>query len=122
MEGIIRPSESPYASLIVLVRKGGKIRMYIDYPAVNKVIERDRFPLPLLEDCLEYFSGKKYFTILDMKKGFHQALMHKDSLPITAFVTPRMNMGMNTRYTICCNTSQPTVCSKPWRLNLLEAE
>lgn len=83
-EGIIQPSNSPYASPIVLVRKNGKLRMCVDYRPVNKMTVRDNFPLPLIEDCLEYFSGKKYFSTLDLKNGFHQVPMHKDSVPITS--------------------------------------
>lgn len=87
-EGIIQPSESPYASPIVLVRKNGKLRMCVDYRGLNKLTVRDNFPLPLIEDCLEYFSGKKYFTTLDLKSDFHQVPMHPESVPLTSFVTP----------------------------------
>lgn len=87
--GVIRPSESPYSSAIVLVKKkNGKIRMCIDYRAINKLTIRDNFPLPLIEDCLEYFAQKKYFSTLDLKDGFHHIEMHKDSVKFTAFVTP----------------------------------
>lgn len=87
-EGIIQPSELPYASPIVLVRKNGKLRMCVDYRGINKLTIRDNFPLPLIEDCLEYFSGKKYFSTLDLKSGFHQVPMRPDSVPVTSFVTP----------------------------------
>ena len=59
---IIRPSDSPYASAIVLVKKkNGKMRMCIDYRGLNKITVRDNYPLPLIEDCLEYMGGRRYF-------------------------------------------------------------
>lgn len=62
--------------------------MCVDYRALNKLTLRDHFPLPLIEDCLEYLGDKKYFIVLDLKNGFHQVPMHPDSVPLTAFVTP----------------------------------
>lgn len=62
--------------------------MCVDYRALNKITVKDRFPLPVIEDCLEYLSGKKYFTTLDLKDGFHQVPMDEASIPLTAFVTP----------------------------------
>lgn len=86
---IIRPSNSPFASPIVLVKKKtGELRMCIDYRALNKVTVRNNFPLPLIEDCLEYLDAKKCFSILDLKNGFHQVAMDTESIPYTSFVTP----------------------------------
>lgn len=88
-EGIVRPSSSPYASAIVLVRKkSGKIRMCIDYRALNKITVRDNYPLPLIDDCIEFLENKKYFSILDLKSGFHQVQMSPESIAYTSFVTP----------------------------------
>lgn len=87
--GTIRPSNSPFASPIVLVpKKSGEIRMCVDYRALNKMTYRDNFPLPLIEDCLEYLEGKTCFSIVDLKSGFHQVEMAEDSIKYTSFVTP----------------------------------
>lgn len=86
---IIRPSESPYASPIVLMKKkNGTTRMCVDYRALNKTTIRDNFPLPLIEDCLGYLNGKQYFSLLDLKSGFHHVRMADDSIKYTSFVTP----------------------------------
>lgn len=86
---IIRPSTSPYASALVLVRKkSGEIRKCVDYRPLNKITVRDNHPLPLISDCLDHLGGKKYFTLLDLKSGFHQIHMHPDSMKYTSFVTP----------------------------------
>lgn len=88
-EGVIRPSESPYASPIVLVKKkNGTIRMCIDYRALNNLTVRDNYPLPLIEDCLDYLNNKQFFSLLDLKSGFHQIPIDDKSIKYTAFVTP----------------------------------
>lgn len=86
---IIRPSNSPYAFPIVLPsKKDGTKRMCVDYKSLNKIMVRSSFPLPLIDDCLERMEGKRYFTILDLKNGFHQVKMAEDSVQYTAFVVP----------------------------------
>ncbi|RYE22183.1 MAG: hypothetical protein EOP45_08580, partial [Sphingobacteriaceae bacterium] len=88
-QGIIKSSNSSYASPIVLVRKkNGQLRMCVDYRALNNLTIKDRYPLPLIEDCLEYLGGKTYFSVLDMKNGFHNVPMHEESMHLTSFVTP----------------------------------
>lgn len=45
---IIKPSNSPCGSLVVLVpKKDGGWRMYIDYSTLNKIIVKNRYPLSL---------------------------------------------------------------------------
>ena len=86
--GVIRPSDSPYASPIVLVKKrNGDVRMCIDYRTLNKMTIRNNFPLPLIDDCLDYLQGKQFFTVIDLKNGFFHVKMASDSIKYTAFVT-----------------------------------
>lgn len=88
-QGFIRPSNSPYAFPIVVVpKKTGERRMCVDYRPLNKVTLRDNYPLPLIDDCLERMENKNYFSLLDLKSGFHQIRMSVDSIPLTSFVTP----------------------------------
>lgn len=53
-KGIIKKSNSPYSSPIVLVKKkDGRTRMCVDFRDLNKVVVRDRFPLPLIVDHMD---------------------------------------------------------------------
>lgn len=86
---IIRDSNSPFASPILLVRKkDGSDRMCVDYRELNSNTVRDHFPLPIIDDHISKLSGAKYFSVLDMAAGFHQIPIAKDSIEKTAFVTP----------------------------------
>lgn len=66
-KGTIRPSFSPYASRATFADKKNTIekRMCIDYRVLNDRTLRDNYPLPLISDCLDYLSDKKWFSTLD---------------------------------------------------------
>lgn len=85
---VIRPSNSEYASPIVLThKKTGEIRICIDFIALNKIMVRDNYPLPLIEDQLDRLRGKQYFSKLDLKDGFYRVAMAPDSIKYTSFIT-----------------------------------
>ena len=88
-QGIIRRSYSPYSAPVVPVRKkDGTIRLCIDYRALNAVTKSDSFPLPNLIDMLFSLHGRRYFTSIDLVKGYYQVSMEEDSVEKTAFSTP----------------------------------
>jgi Retroviral aspartyl protease./Reverse transcriptase (RNA-dependent DNA polymerase). len=87
--GIIRNSQSPYASPILLVKKKtGDYRMCVDFRALNRKTIKDTYPLPRVDDYLERIQGCHYFTTLDMSAGYHQIKMAEGSVSKTAFITP----------------------------------
>jgi hypothetical protein len=70
---VIRPSHSPFASAIIIVRKkNGTIRMCVDYRQLNKQSKKDSYALPRIEELLDCCAGSKFFSVLDMKSGYHQ--------------------------------------------------
>ncbi|XP_044262773.1 uncharacterized protein LOC123010135 [Tribolium madens] len=87
--GVIRKSESDYASPIVLIpKKNGEWRLCVDYRALNAPTVKDRYPMAMITEEMDKMAGKRYFTTLDMAQGYHQIPMHPDSIDKTAFVTP----------------------------------
>ena len=85
--GAIRPSSSPWASPIVLVRKkDGSTRFCIDFRRVNDLTVKDVFPLPRISDMLAALSGATVFSSLDAASGYWQIPMEESSIPKTAFI------------------------------------
>ena len=82
----IVPSSSPYGAPILFARKkDGKLRMFIDYRALNSNTVINSFPLPRIDELLQRISGAKYFSKLDRCDGYHQIPVTLDSQPLTAF-------------------------------------
>ena len=86
---IIEPSKSPWSAPIVPIRKkDGSIRLCVDYRKLNEVTIPDRFPMPNVGDVLAGLRGVKYFTCLDLVRGYYQMGIEPESREITAFSTP----------------------------------
>ena len=90
-QGLISPANSPYAapaSVLLVKKPDGSLRMCVDYRALNKSTVRDRFPLPLIEDLLNKLAGATIFSKIDLKSGFWQMRVDPADEHKTAFVTP----------------------------------
>lgn len=89
-EGVIRPSDSPYASPLHLVPKPGKedYRICVDYRRLNSITVRDRYPLPHLHDFASGLRGAKIFTKIDLAKAYYQVPVAAADVPKTAVTTP----------------------------------
>lgn len=87
-QGVIRPSNSPWAAPIKLVPKpDGTMRPVISYVRLNDVTLADAMPLPHIDDLRTDLGKAKHFTKLDLYKGFWQIPVKESDKPKTAFVT-----------------------------------
>ena len=89
--GVTRPSNSPWASPIVVVpKKDGSKRLYVDYHrGVNKVLRSNSYPLPDISNVLSSLYKSKYFSCVDLKSGYWQVEVAPEDREKTAFVCHR---------------------------------
>lgn len=87
-DGLVDPSNSPWAAPIVVVRKPDQsIRLCVDYRQLNQVTKRDAFPLPQVDDAIDAMQGSAYFYTLDLASGYWQVKLTDSAKTESAFTT-----------------------------------
>ena len=72
-QGIIRPSKSPYASQVVILRKKTReIQLGVDYQKLNSTVVRDAFAFPCINEALQAAHNCWWFTSFDLMQGYLQ--------------------------------------------------
>ena len=95
--GVVVPSQSPWASPVVLVPKPPidpndpteepRFRLCVDFRKLNALTKTDSFPLPIIQDALDTLGSARHFSIIDLRSAFLQLPLHPDDCEKTAFVT-----------------------------------
>ena len=73
-------------------------RICVDMRAANQAIERERHPVPTVEDLIVDLNGAIVFSKIDLNQGYHQFELEKNCRSITAFATHvglRLSFGVN---------------------------
>ncbi|GMF49356.1 unnamed protein product [Phytophthora fragariaefolia] len=84
--GLIRPSTSPWASPVLMIRKpDGGIRFCIYYRRLNAVTIKDCYPMPLIDDILDVLKGANLYSTMDIASGYWNVPMDPASVEKTAF-------------------------------------
>jgi len=89
-KGYIHQSNSPYASPFFFVKKkDGKLQPVQDYCALNQVMIRNTYPLPLIKDLVRQLVRKKWFTKFDFCWGYNNVWIKNGDQWKAAFKTNR---------------------------------
>ena len=92
-QGIIRPSQSPYASQVVIVqKKSGEICLCMDYRKLNSIMVRDAFPLPRIDEALQAVHSSNWFSSFDLVQGYLELAMEESDIKKTAFRASSMGL------------------------------
>lgn len=77
-----------WALLIVFVlKKDESFRFSVEYRRLNTVTVRDSYPIPCMEDCIDYLGKKKLFSTFFAGSGYRQIEMDKRNVDKMEFVT-----------------------------------
>jgi transposase InsO family protein len=87
-KGWIRPSTSPAGAPVLFApKKGGGLRLCVDYRGLNRITKKNRYPLPLISETLDRLVGAKKFTKIDLKDAYHRLRIREGDEWKTAFRT-----------------------------------
>lgn len=71
-KGFIRPSKSPIGAPVLFAKKkGGALRMCIDYRQLNSRTRKNKYPIPAINHLLERLSQAQVFTKFDLRGAYH---------------------------------------------------
>ena len=87
-KGFIIPGTSPWGASVLFAKKKGKtLRLCIDYRQLNRVMIKNRYPLPRIDDLFDQLRGARVYSKIDLCTGYHQLRVRETDIPKTAFRT-----------------------------------
>ena len=117
---------TPWISPLVIIPKNDRrVRLCVDMRMPNRAIQRERHPSPTIDDLIHEMNGAKVFSKLDLRSGYHQLSLAKESRYITTFVThkglrryTRLNFGTNSASELFQNVIYNQVHDIPGVINM----
>ena len=86
--GVLEPAISPWAAANVFVpKKDGSKRITTDFRRLNSLTVADTYPMENVRETLDWLSSKRVFSTFDLKDGFFQIPLARESRPLTAVRT-----------------------------------
>ena len=70
---------------MLVKKKNGDLRFYIDLRKLNARTVKDAYSLPRIDETLERLKGSCIFSSLDLKSGYWQVEIEEESKQYTAF-------------------------------------
>ena len=86
INGIVRPSCSPWAARVILIEKKDKsLRFAVDYRGLKDVTRKDAYTIPDIRDILDKLHGNSIFSKLDGDSAYWSVPIRDEDIPKTAF-------------------------------------
>ncbi|GKE72014.1 putative reverse transcriptase domain-containing protein, partial [Tanacetum coccineum] len=81
------PGAAPGAPVLFVKKKDGSFQMCIDYQELNKLMVKNRYPLPRIDDLFNQLQGSSVYSKINLRSGYHQLRVREEYVPKTAFRT-----------------------------------
>lgn len=75
--------------LVCIPKRDSDVRICVDMRRANSAIERERHPIPTIDDVLHELNGATVFSKLDVKMAFHQIELDPNCRDVTTFTCHR---------------------------------
>jgi hypothetical protein len=85
-KGYIRRSTSPWGySTLFVEKKDKELRLCVDYPPLNVVTIKNKYPLPRIDILCDQLAGAQVFSKIDLHSDYHQIKIPAEDIPKTTF-------------------------------------
>lgn len=86
--GLVEPGFGAWSSPLMVVPKGdGSWRPVVDMRRLNKLVVKDSYPMPLVEETINNLGGAEWYSKIDMLTAFFSMELDKGSRDLAAFMT-----------------------------------
>lgn len=75
--------------MVVVKKKNGKYKVYIDFTDLNKECPKDPFSLPHIDSLVDATACHEMFTFMDGSIGFQEFQLEPSDQEDTTFITPK---------------------------------
>src|SRR6266540_6690264 len=75
------------ANPVLVKKKTGQWRIFIDFTKLNRAFPKDDLPLPRIDQLVDSMAGCELLSFLDAYSGYHQVQMAQQDEKHTSFIT-----------------------------------
>ena len=73
--------------MLFVKKKDGTLRLCVDYRQLKKMIVKNKYPLPRIDDLFDQLKGASVFSNINLRFGYHQLRIKDADVHKTAFRT-----------------------------------
>ena len=74
------------ANVMMVKKANGKWRRCVDFTNLNKACLKDSFPLPIIDQLVDFIAGHKLLSFMDVFSCYNQILMNEEDQEKTTFI------------------------------------